>query len=103
MSESTSPDGSSLAGERALVLDARRLLCPMPVIRTQERVATLPAGTLLDVLCTDRGALQDIPAWCRVHGHTYLGAERDGFEIRLRLRVMAGVDALSKARSPAAQ
>ena len=73
----------------------------MPVIRTQERVATLPVGSVVEVLCTDRGALQDIPAWCRVHGHAYLGAERNGFEIRLRLRVTAGADALSRAASPA--
>lgn len=69
-------------------LDVRRLLCPIPVIRTQNQVASLPNGALLEVLCTDPGVLQDIPAWCRVHGHEYLGAERTGFEIRLRLRVV---------------
>lgn len=50
-------------------LDARRLLCPMPVIRTESKVAELAPGDRLAVLCTDRGALQDIPAWCRVNGH----------------------------------
>lgn len=83
----------------AAVLDVRRLLCPIPVIRTQDQVAKLAVGALLDVLCTDPGALQDIPAWCRIHGHEYLGAERDGFEIRIRLRVMAGVPVQTKAAS----
>lgn len=50
-------------------LDARRLLCPMPVIRVQNRVAELPPGTILEVVCTDPGALIDIPAWCRINGH----------------------------------
>ena len=50
-------------------LDCRRLLCPMPVIRVQNRVAELDAGTLLKAVCTDPGALNDIPAWCRINGH----------------------------------
>lgn len=51
------------------VIDCRRLLCPMPVIRVQDRVALLPPGAELEARCTDPGALEDIPAWCRVHGH----------------------------------
>ena len=89
--------------EHSTQLDVRRLLCPMPVIRTQDRVALLAAGAILEVLCTDPGVLHDIPAWCRVHGHEYLGAERDGFEIRLRLRVTAGTPPPGKAASAAAQ
>lgn len=50
-------------------LDARRLLCPMPVIRTQNRVKELVPGDTLDVYATDPGVKADIPAWCRVHGH----------------------------------
>ena len=59
-------------------LDARRLLCPMPVIRTQDRVAELEPGDTLEVICTDPGALNDIPAWCRINGHKVLETgERD--------------------------
>ena len=68
-------------------LDARQLLCPLPVIRTQARIATLPRGAVLEVIATDPGVLQDIPAWCRVHGHTCLGSEREGREIRTWVRV----------------
>jgi len=50
-------------------LDARGLLCPMPVIRTQNRVAELQTGDRLEVICTDRGVKNDIPAWCRINGH----------------------------------
>ena len=61
-------------------LDARGLLCPLPVIRTQDRVRKLPAGTQLEVMATDPGTMQDIPAWCRVHGHTLLASETTGDE-----------------------
>ncbi|MEZ5552841.1 MAG: sulfurtransferase TusA family protein [Pseudomonadales bacterium] len=50
-------------------LDTRGLLCPLPVIRTQDRIRNLAPGALLEVIATDAGTLQDIPAWCRVHGH----------------------------------
>ncbi len=68
-------------------LDCRRLLCPMPVIRVQDRVAELQPGDELEAICTDPGALNDIPAWCRINGHRVLEAgERDG-EYVVRLRV----------------
>lgn len=72
-------------------LDARRLLCPLPVIRTQDRVQQLAPGDTLVVLCTDPGAQQDIPAWCRVHGHRVCGVQQDGDEIRITLEVGGSV------------
>lgn len=68
-------------------IDCRRLLCPLPVIRVQDAVADLPAGTLVEAVCTDPGALQDIPAWCRINGHEMIGTRRDGDELILSLRV----------------
>lgn len=53
-------------------LNARRLLCPLPVIRTQDKVKQLKPGDELEVICTDPGVLQDIPAWCRINGHRVL-------------------------------
>jgi tRNA 2-thiouridine synthesizing protein A len=71
----------------ATLLDARGLLCPIPVIRTQDRVKQLTPGMVLDVLATDPGVLHDIPAWCRVHGHEVLETAEIDREIRVRLRV----------------
>ena len=51
------------------VVDCRRLLCPMPVIRVQDAVEELAPGTFVEAVCTDPGALKDIPAWCRINGH----------------------------------
>jgi len=68
-------------------LDARGLLCPIPVIRTQDTVRTLAAGDVLEVIATDPGVLHDIPTWCRVHGHELLATSEENNEIRIRLRV----------------
>jgi tRNA 2-thiouridine synthesizing protein A len=70
-------------------LDARYLLCPMPVIRTQQRVAALVPGDTLEVVATDPGVLHDIPAWCRVHGHELIASTHADDEIRITLRVKA--------------
>lgn len=73
----------------AAQLDARNLICPMPVIRTQEYIKGLAAGDELEVIATDPGALQDIPAWCRVHGHEILSTREDPPEILIRIRIGA--------------
>ena len=68
-------------------LDARRLLCPMPVIRTQNKVNELQAGDTLEVTCTDPGALYDIPAWCRINGHKILEIKKQNNEVIVLVEV----------------
>ena len=71
-------------------LDAKRLLCPMPVIRTQDKVMTLSAGEILQVICTDPGALNDIPAWCRINGHKVINTQQGQDEIMITIEVGDG-------------
>jgi len=73
-------------------LDARRLLCPLPVIRTQNRTLELNPGDTLEVVCTDPGALYDIPAWCRMYGHEIIDTLQTRDEVRITLRVTAPID-----------
>lgn len=70
-------------------LDARYLLCPLPVIRTQNRIAELEHGDTLEVQCTDPGAIHDIPAWCRVHGHEVISISHEDDGIRITVRAGA--------------
>jgi tRNA 2-thiouridine synthesizing protein A len=68
-------------------LDARRMLCPMPVIKTQNKVKELAVGDILNVICTDPGVLSDIPAWARINGHTILGHQDNDDEIIITVKV----------------
>ncbi|MEJ2059830.1 MAG: sulfurtransferase TusA family protein [Gammaproteobacteria bacterium] len=68
-------------------LDARRLLCPLPVIRTQDAIAGLEPGEVLEVACTDPGALNDIPAWCRINGHRVVETREQDGDILLVIEV----------------
>jgi len=68
-------------------LNARNLLCPMPVIRTQNAIKELSPGDLLLVFATDPGVKQDIPTWCRINGHEVVELEEDQIEIRILIKV----------------
>jgi tRNA 2-thiouridine synthesizing protein A len=68
------------------VLDTVGLYCPIPIIKTAERIKRLGAGQILEVLSDDRVILIDMPAWCRSTGHEYLGHRRQGSEYRLFVR-----------------
>lgn len=68
-------------------LDARNLLCPMPVIRTQDKIRHLKQGDTLEVTSTDPGALSDIPAWCRINGHHVLETRQQDNEVIIRIQV----------------
>jgi len=68
-------------------LDARRMLCPMPVIKTQNKVKELAVGDILDVVCTDPGALSDIPAWARINGHEVINTSEHDDDIIITVQV----------------
>ena len=68
-------------------LDARFLLCPLPVIRVQEKVKGLSPGDIIEVVGTDPGVMQDIPAWCRISGHKVLDARNNDDEYIILIEV----------------
>jgi len=68
-------------------LDARRLLCPMPVIRTQNKVNDCQPGDTLTVTCTDPGVKNDIPAWCRINGHQVIDITENEDDIIIKIEV----------------
>ena len=68
------------------VLDTVGLYCPVPIIKTAERIKRMEPGRTLEILSDDRVILIDMPAWCRSTGHEYLGHRQEGGEYRLFVR-----------------
>ena len=60
-------------------LDARGLLCPLPLTLAKQRMAGLAAGATLVGLATDPEGPSDIAAWAAAEGHGYAERERDGY------------------------
>ncbi len=54
-------------------LECSRLLCPMPVIKTQNKLKEMNEGDILKVICTDPGTMADIPTWSRINQIQVLG------------------------------
>ncbi len=54
----------------AKTLDAKGFACPMPIVKTKKAIDMIQSGEVLEVLVTDKGALNDIPAWVKSGGHT---------------------------------
>lgn len=59
------------------VVDARGLLCPMPIVRAAKAMKEMAAGEIMKLLSTDRGSAADVPAWADDAGHTLLSTSRE--------------------------
>lgn len=52
------------------LLDARGLICPLPVLKARKRLMALPPGGTLRVLVTGAQAPQDFQLFCAESGHS---------------------------------
>jgi len=63
----------------ATTLDVQGLQCPLPVLRANRALRSLPPGDELRVLATDPAAPADFAAFCRTTGHILVASdETDG-------------------------
>lgn len=67
-------------------LDARGLICPLPVLKARRALQGLGPGEVLAVESTDAAALNDLPAFCRTAGHALIEQSSDGELHRFRIR-----------------
>jgi len=58
----------------------------MPIVKTAEKFKQLKPGEILEVVADDKGIKQDMPAWCEVTGHEFLGVEEAGEEIKVYVK-----------------
>lgn len=56
-----------------VVLDGGDRRCVVLLIELRKLIATLPPGALVHLIATDPAAPLDLPAWCHLTGHSYLG------------------------------
>ncbi len=58
-----------------LFLDARGLLCPLPVLKARKRLERLAEGEVLTIWADDPAAVVDVPHFCSEAGHQFDGTE----------------------------
>jgi tRNA 2-thiouridine synthesizing protein A len=72
------------------LLDARGLSCPMPLLKTRQALRQLAPGQVLQVVASDAGSGQDIPAWIRQSDHELVHFLEEGEQFCFRIRVGEG-------------
>lgn len=63
--DASAADADAVAEE----IDARGLLCPLPVLKARKRLAGLAPGTRLAIVSDDPAAVIDMPHFCAEQGH----------------------------------
>lgn len=58
-----------------ITLDARSLLCPLPVLKARKALQTMEIGAVLALMADDPAAQIDVPHFCAEAKHTFLGTE----------------------------
>jgi len=51
------------------------MMCPMHLLKLEEKIKELDKGQILEILTDYDGALEDIPGWCEKTGNEFLGIE----------------------------
>ncbi|AXC49053.1 sulfurtransferase TusA family protein [Paracoccus suum] len=60
--------------DNPIEIDARDLLCPLPVLRLRRVLNGAPEAAEVVLLATDAAAILDVPHFCAEAGHKFLGS-----------------------------
>ncbi len=52
-----------------IVIDAKGLQCPLPIVRIAKAVKNMDSGQTIEVVSTDLAFPEDVKAWCKVTGN----------------------------------
>lgn len=69
-----------------ITIDTVGKFCPVPIIEAAQKIKEMKLGETLTVISDDEGIKNDMPNWCALTGHEFLGEnEQDGiFEVFVR-------------------
>ena len=69
-----------------VVLDAKGLNCPLPILKAKKALQGVPAGGLLEIHATDPGAVKDFEAFCRSTGNELVASSQEGNVFRFVIK-----------------
>ena len=69
-----------------MIIDGGDRACARLLLELRSRTSGLPCGTVIHLIASDPAAPIDLPAWCHLTGHSYLGpvpaATRSAYAMR---------------------
>jgi len=63
----------SASDQQPHVIDGGDRRCVMLLLQLRTHLTDLPPDKIVHIISTDPAAPLDLPAWCHLTGHTYLG------------------------------
>lgn len=69
-----------------LTVDTKGLACPMPLVKAKRALDGMQAGQVLELLATDRGALNDFQAWVKQSPNEWVSHEETNGVFRFLIR-----------------
>ena len=76
----------ALPPESDYTVDARELVCPLPVLKAQRQLRQMETGSILILLATDPASARDVPDFCREAGYDLLSQTEDHGVYRFHIR-----------------
>ncbi len=73
--------------DKDATLDARGLMCPMPIVHLAKKVKEMSSGQVLELLADDVGSKDDVPAWTNRTGNEMLGMEEEGKVFKFYIKI----------------
>lgn len=69
-------------------LDARKLSCPLPILRAKKALSQMTGGQVIRIVATDHGSPKDFEGFCRQTGNELLSStvQDDEFVFLIRRR-----------------
>ena len=69
-----------------VILDAKGLVCPLPVLRARKAIKSLAPGQVLEIHATDPASRLDVPHFCDATGNELLETRKEGEVLIFRIR-----------------
>ena len=66
------------------------MMCPMHLLKLEEKIKDLDKGQVLEILTDYDGALEDIPEWCHKTGNEFLGIDETPDYYKFYIKKTAG-------------
>jgi len=69
-----------------VTLDCTGMRCPRPIVEMAKAMRRMDNGQVLELLADDPVAKNDVPAWCQMTGHDFLGRQDEDKRFRFLVR-----------------
>jgi TusA-related sulfurtransferase len=74
--------------EPTRILDARGLVCPVPIMKISKEAKTMSHGEILKVSASDPAFEPDLRAWSKQTGHEIVSLEKEGETVTAVIRII---------------